>query len=488
MGALSHRSSGGIASVDFNLGELERARGLLGRSAEELGGAAGCLDGSLLSLGMLALSGDAVVAASAEWGLRRASLLTRGAQLHVGAVGQAVEHSRAAYAEAEHRVQRAVNDARAAMLPLILAHDLHTNNYRPRTATTQDLVNQSPALVGTILPLLFPASFPVASQLGRLRDKAHGGTFETSVAERLYPRLAGVASSLDWVDIGPLEIVGASSRADVPFTGSMGELMSLQGAAEAGSAGAGALLVTTVQTANGPVHVLTLPGTQPGDGRGPAGTDAANTEDHRTNPWDEGGVVEGMGLGSQHVAAAALEALERVGARPGDALVLTGYSQGGIHAANLAVDHRLAGEYNVEYVVTAGSPVGGTTLPADVRGLQLEHVDDPVPGTDGATNANGRNQVTVYLDGYAAGIDRRQGGFGAAHDLRNYSGQTADVVRSGDPAVAEANAALGAVFAGASTATVHTLRLRRTGGGSPRRGAGAEGAPRSSRAPGPPSR
>lgn len=473
---MSARSSGGVASADFSLAELERARTFLGRTASDLGEAAGCLDGSLLSLAMLAASEDAALAATAEWQLRRASLLVRGAQAQAGILGEAVERSRVVYEETEQRVRRLVNEARAALLPLILAHDLQTNGFRPRTVTTEDLINQSPALVGTILPILFPASYPVAAQFGKLRDRAHGGLFETTVAERLYPRIAGVATDLEWVSVAPLEIRGHSSRSGVPFRGGMDDLLALQADAEPGRSGHGAMLVTTVATDRGTVHVLTLPGTQSESGA------------EGTNPWDGGGVVEGMGLGSQHVAAGALEALELVGAEPGDRLVLTGYSQGGIHAANLAVDPRVSAAYDVEYVVTAGSPVGGTPLPSQVRGLQLEHVDDPVPGTDGATNPNGRNQVTVYFDGYAPETDRAAGGFGAAHGLGNYAQQTRALADSEDPAVVEARAALGTVFAGAAVATVHTVRLGRAPvGGVP--SGGAPGRRRAtSRGQGPPSR
>lgn len=473
---MGHVVRGGVAGADFSLDELERAAALLGRSAEDLGAAADCLDGSLAALGRLVVSADAVVAVWSEAGLRRASVSVRAVQLRVGALGAGVLHARRIYEEAEARVLRAVHAARAAVLPLIVGHDLATNAGRPRAATTQDLVNQSPALAGALLPLLFPASYPVASRLGALRDRAHGGVFDTTVAERLYPRLAGVATRLEWVEVSPIEISAVAPGRRVPFAGTVDGLMGLQRAAERPRSGAGALLVTTVDTPSGPVHVLTLPGTQlrhgdaPGSGHGSA---------PHANPWDAGGIVEGMGLGSQHVAAAALEALDRVGAQSGDRLVLAGYSQGGIHAANLAVEPRLAAAYDVEQVFTVGSPVGNMDLPAGVRALHVEHVDDPVPGTEGATNPDTRNRVTVYLDGYGGGVDRGQGGFGAAHDLENYSIELSGLRASTDPALVEAGAALGAVFAGATAATTRTVSLRRTGASAAR-----AGAPRPTRARG----
>ncbi|GAA3683935.1 hypothetical protein GCM10023081_22020 [Arthrobacter ginkgonis] len=253
-----------------------------------------------------------------------------------------------------------------------------------------------------------------------------------------------------------------------------------------------------MRTDAGLVHVVTFPGTQAEEALGVG-----------LNPWDAGGVSEALGLGSQHVAAATLEALEAVGARPGESLVLTGYSQGGVHAANVAVDPRIAAAYKVDYVVTTGSPVGNVPLPETVRGLHLEHVDDPVPGADGIPNPDTRNQVTVYLDGYAPGTDRNAGGFGAAHGLGNYAYLSAGAAGSGaagsppgrgpalseaalpgpalpgvalsGPAAAEGQAALAAVFAGAATARVATVSLRRSppGRSGPPAGPGAAGpAPR----------
>ncbi|MFB0833578.1 hypothetical protein ACX8Z9_04075 [Arthrobacter halodurans] len=473
---MGHVVRGGVAGAGFSLDELERAAALLGRSAADLGAAADCLDGSLAALGRLLVSADAAVAVWSEAGLRRASVSVRAVHLRVGVLGAGVLHARRIYEETEARVLRTVHAARAAVLPLIVAHDLATNAVRPRAATTQDLVNQSPALAGALLPLLFPASYPVASRLGAFRDRAHGGVFDTTVAERLYPRLAGVATRLEWVEVAPIEISVVAPARRVPFAGTVDGLMALQRAAEPPESGAGALLVTTVDTPSGPVHVLTLPGTQLRHGDAPGSVPGPGAAPH-ANPWDAGGIVEGMGLGSQHVAAAALEALERVGAKSGDRLVLAGYSQGGIHAANLAADPRLAAAFDVEQVFTVGSPVGNMDLPAGVRAFHVEHVDDPVPGTEGATNPDTRNRVTVYLDGYGGGVDRGQGGFGAAHDLQNYSAELSALRASTDPALVEAGAALGAVFAGATAATTRTVSLRRTG-------ASAAGAPRATRARG----
>jgi len=461
---------GGIGSVDFALEEIERAGKVLARSAGLIAEAEHRLAGEWWERAgsLLALLGNPALA-PVEAQRHQALAMALLCRTEIGLVSLAVEHSRQVYEAAEASVQRAVNDARALLLPYLLTRDLATNGLRPRTATTEDLVNRAPVLAGELIGFLFPWLRPVASQAWVLQDRAHGGLFDTTVAERLYPVLARTGEELEWVRVGPVEAVAVDPAAEEPFDGSLGALLDLQARAEAGEAGPGSLLVTTVRTDAGPVHVVTFPGTQTDESLG-AGL----------NPWDAGGVAEALGLGSQHVAAATLEALEASGARPGEPLVLTGYSQGGVHAANVAVDPRVSAAYKVDYVVTTGSPVGNVPLPETVRGLHLEHVDDPVPGADGIPNPDTRNQVTVYLDGYAPGTDRNAGGFGAAHGLGNYAylsappagaaGSPAGPALPGSalpgsalagPAAAEGQAALAAVFAGAATARVATVSLRR---------------------------
>ena len=332
---------GGIGSVDFALEEIERAGAVLARAAGRIAEAERGLAGDWWerAASLLALLGNPALL-PVEVQRQQALAMAVLCRTEIGLVSLAVEHSRQVYEAAEAKVQRAVNDARALLLPYLLTRDLATNGLRPRTATTEDLLNRSPVLVGELAGLLFPWLRPVASQAWTLQDRAHGGLFDTTVAERLYPVLARTGGGLQWVRVGPVEIVAVDTAPEEPFDGSLGALLGLQARAEAGVAGPGSLLITTVQTDAGPVHVVTFPGTQTEESAGAGG--------QGVNPWDAGGVAEALGLGSQHVAAATLEALEAAGARPGESLVLTGYSQGGVHAANVAVDPRVAAAYQVE--------------------------------------------------------------------------------------------------------------------------------------------
>ncbi len=78
---------------------------------------------------------------------------------------------------------------------------------------------------------------------------------------------------------------------------------------------------------------------------------------------------------------AALEAMRDAGIRPGDQVVLTGFSQGGILAANLAADPTFP--YRTIGVVTNGSPVDGFAVPADIPVYSFQHESDLVPRLDG---------------------------------------------------------------------------------------------------------
>ncbi|WP_337062039.1 hypothetical protein [Kineococcus sp. G2] len=82
-------------------------------------------------------------------------------------------------------------------------------------------------------------------------------------------------------------------------------------------------------------------------------------------------------------AAAVAEAMRRAGVGAGEPVMLAGHSQGGLTAASLAADEAFRARYLVTHVVTAGSPVDGIEVPAEVRVLSLEHTGDVVPALDG---------------------------------------------------------------------------------------------------------
>ncbi|OMH34310.1 hypothetical protein [Tersicoccus sp. Bi-70] len=105
--------------------------------------------------------------------------------------------------------------------------------------------------------------------------------------------------------------------------------------------------------------------------------------------------ADGTTVRPTQVAALVTAALAASGAPRGARVILTGHSQGGIHATALAADPAFRRRYDVRQVVTAGSPVAGFTVPAGTAVLSLEHRDDVVPALDGRPNPDARNRVTV---------------------------------------------------------------------------------------------
>jgi len=84
------------------------------------------------------------------------------------------------------------------------------------------------------------------------------------------------------------------------------------------------------------------------------------------------------------VAAASLVAVEAAmrsaGVRPGDKVVFTGHSQGGLIAARLAE----SGRYDTQGLVMVGAPGGTAPVRGDYPAVALAHSDDVVPHLGGA--------------------------------------------------------------------------------------------------------
>ncbi len=96
---------------------------------------------------------------------------------------------------------------------------------------------------------------------------------------------------------------------------------------------------------------------------------------------------------SDHAACqlAVRDALQSAGVGKGDAVVVAGYSQGGLVAAELAA----AGQNNVVGVLTVGAPVGHVTIPEGIPVMSIEHANDVVPALAGKINPLTENWVTV---------------------------------------------------------------------------------------------
>ncbi|MEP6599994.1 MAG: hypothetical protein ABJB98_11190 [Actinomycetota bacterium] len=122
------------------------------------------------------------------------------------------------------------------------------------------------------------------------------------------------------------------------------------------------------------------------------------------------------------------QAMHQAGVRPDDEVMLVGHSEGGMVAISAAMHFAESREFHVSHVVTAGAPLGTTSVsvPSSVQVLALENEGDLVPHLDGAENPDRVNVTTV-------GLHRDQGGIEANHSLAmSYQPGAADVDASTD--------------------------------------------------------
>ncbi|MFP3580158.1 hypothetical protein [Arthrobacter sp. fls2-241-R2A-200] len=184
-------------------------------------------------------------------------------------------------------------------------------------------------------------------------------------------------------------------------------------------------------------------------------------EPSSSNPFDAAGVGEALGYGSQEVIPAIGQALKAAGAAAGDPVVAVGHSQGGIHAMNLAQDKAFLSEFNLKFVLTAGSPVGGITSEPGISALHLEHIQDWVPGTDGADNPDTKDRVTVTLTNPVATPKGQDPGLGPGHDQENYAAGAELVSASHDPSLLASSAAFAGAVGGGGAVKVTHFKLKR---------------------------
>ncbi|MCQ1951978.1 hypothetical protein [Arthrobacter sp. zg-Y238] len=196
--------------------------------------------------------------------------------------------------------------------------------------------------------------------------------------------------------------------------------------------------------------VVTIPGTQsPGISPG------------SENPFDAMGVFEPSLKDSLFVAAGVQEALRLAGAEAEDAVILSGYSQGGDHATRVAAYLAEESDYNVAFLLTAGSHTGAADLPPGIHALHLEHVQDWVSGIDGTPNPDTPDRVTMTLTNPAATPEGDDAGLGPGHRLENYRRGAALADASDDASLRASVGSLGAAVAAGSVATRHLYRLSR---------------------------
>lgn len=112
-------------------------------------------------------------------------------------------------------------------------------------------------------------------------------------------------------------------------------------------------------------------------------------------------------------------------------ILLTGHSQGGIIAANIAADPAFTARYQVDGVVSAGSPINTIPINPDVPALNFHHTTDVVPKLDLGGVHPQPNVTEVHLPrwtdpGTAHGVPTY------ATDVATHSQGNADIQRFND--------------------------------------------------------
>ena len=149
--------------------------------------------------------------------------------------------------------------------------------------------------------------------------------------------------------------------------------------------------------------VVYIPGT---DDMSPIPQDGEHARDMETNYQLIGGMDSAYGRGIQQAMIdAGLE---------GKDVMLVGHSQGGMVSTSLAADPDFARHFNVQHVVTAGSPTAQVAdLPTGTSAIHFENRGDAVPLLDGEDNPDQPNRTTVKFDEGTSDV-------GGNHDIDHY--------------------------------------------------------------------
>ena len=135
--------------------------------------------------------------------------------------------------------------------------------------------------------------------------------------------------------------------------------------------------------------------------------DGEHARDMETNYQLIGGMDTAYGRGIQQAMLdAGLE---------GKDVMLVGHSQGGMVSTSLAADPDFTRHFNVQHVVTAGSPTAQVPdLPSGTSAIHFENRGDAVPLLDGEDNPDQPNRTAVKFDEGSSEV-------GDNHAIRHYA-------------------------------------------------------------------
>ncbi|MEV7691759.1 hypothetical protein AB0N73_00315 [Microbacterium sp. NPDC089189] len=203
---------------------------------------------------------------------------------------------------------------------------------------------------------------------------------------------------LDPANLSPEQLAAWRKSQQVTELGSLADLVGVNGTTDSmGGADASVIDIKKVVGPDGSVHwVVSLPSTQ--DWQFGGDTGALNDRDSNIALMLDNPLLRTV------YERAVLEAMSDAGIPPGSDVVLTGFSQGGIMAANLAADPTFP--YTPVGVVTNGSPIDSFDIPPNVPVYAFQHGSDVVPMLDGQVIGGTPSNVhQVVLPGPLSPID-----------------------------------------------------------------------------------
>lgn len=187
--------------------------------------------------------------------------------------------------------------------------------------------------------------------------------------------------------------------------------------------GHGSIMVSKAVTSSGEHRwIVTIPGTNMSKG----------------SAWGLPRMAQAFENETEDVRKAVGDALKKAGAKSGEGVYLSGFSQGGKHALNLAHDDTFKKQYKLKGTFTAGAPHGDDDPPTDAPQLMLIDPDDAIPAFGATAPLKvSPNRVAVFSRGEDRVKTDNPGPLGADHGSHNYldHARVADVVD--DPALAD---------------------------------------------------
>jgi pimeloyl-ACP methyl ester carboxylesterase len=132
-------------------------------------------------------------------------------------------------------------------------------------------------------------------------------------------------------------------------------------------------------------------------------------------PWDLTANVTAVAGQNAGSFRAVMQSMRAAGIGPDEPVVITGHSQGGLVATQVAA----AGVFSVRAVATFGAPESRVPVPTGVATLTVEHTDDVVTALGGESLLSSDDRVTVRREAFAT-VPVPEGAVLPAHNLDVY--------------------------------------------------------------------